>query len=918
MVPNGSQADASPGFGRIWSFANCEFDEPRLELRVGGAPVDLELKPLEVLLQLLLHAGKVIPKDKLLDSVWPGLIVVDGSLATAVSKLRKALGDADSSVVLTIPRVGYRLAVPISSRPAVEPPAETNWDFSPGGTVPGRETWRLLRALPNPQSREVWLAENPKTHALRVFKFALRSGRLKSLKREVTVSRFLRESLGERPDFGHLLEWNFEKPPYSLESEYGGPNLAEWAEGQGGLGKIPLPSRLRVLTDVALAVADAHRAGVVHKDLKPANILVSPSTNGKWQIKIVDFGSASLTDPERLQSLGITNLGLTQTADGQSSSLSGTLLYMPPEVLSGQPSSAAGDVYALGVMLYQTIVGDFRKPLSPGWEGGIDDPLLRDDIANAAHGDPSKRLKTASDLAQRLRDLDRRRTELSRLAQEKAHEDLLQRKRAEARLRRPWIVLAVAVLAFAAAGGFRLSRKSPAAKPRPSTVAILPFRNAASDPGTDFLRFALPNEIGTALSHMRPLSVRPFSSNPKYASDPSDLQQAGRDLGVNTVVSGDFLQVGDQLQITMEAVNVDTNFLRWRETFNIPAKNLIALQTQIAAISRGKLGPALGATELVREMPANPQNEQAYDLYVRSISMTYDPAPNKIAIAMLERSVQLDAGFAPAWMSLALRYYHDGREAGGGLPMLLKSDTACERALALDPDSLDAANEVALHQAERGETLRAYREAQELVRRRPDSAVAHHLLSYVLRYAGALDEAGRQCDMSALLDPTVGGSCSATFMEAGNYKHALDFVRKDFSSEWSKAHGIDILVRQGRYAEAVKIGAPKNEWSTSYQMLLVCAQHHPLNEIAALAAQVQPNDDPEVSYFFAGHLAFCGQTKPAIRMLDRAVRANYCSYPALDSDPLFTNIRSMPEFAEVRSRAIACNHRFLSATAQTR
>src|SRR5215831_21338004 len=116
MFPNASQVDASARFGRAWSFANCEFDDSGLELRVGGASVDLELKPMEVLLQLLVHAGEVVSKERLLDAVWPGLMVVDGSLATAVSKLRKALGDTDSTVVLTVPRVGYRIGVPVTSR----------------------------------------------------------------------------------------------------------------------------------------------------------------------------------------------------------------------------------------------------------------------------------------------------------------------------------------------------------------------------------------------------------------------------------------------------------------------------------------------------------------------------------------------------------------------------------------------------------------------------------------------------------------------------------------------------------------------------------------------------------------------------------------------------------------------------------
>jgi TolB-like protein/DNA-binding winged helix-turn-helix (wHTH) protein len=109
---------------RCWVFGDCEFDELRRELRVKGEVIELEPKPLEVLLQLLLHAGQVVTKEDLLESVWPGLMVVDGSLATAVSKLRKGLGDDESSVLLTVPRVGYRLGVPVQVKPSAGPPVK--------------------------------------------------------------------------------------------------------------------------------------------------------------------------------------------------------------------------------------------------------------------------------------------------------------------------------------------------------------------------------------------------------------------------------------------------------------------------------------------------------------------------------------------------------------------------------------------------------------------------------------------------------------------------------------------------------------------------------------------------------------------------------------------------------------------------
>src|ERR1700722_12467324 len=105
---------------RCWSFADCEFDEFRRELRVRGVVTELEPKPVEVLLCLLTQAGQVVTKEDLLEAVWPGTAVVDGSLATAVSKLRKALGDMDSAVLLTVPKVGYRLGVPVTTKPVAK------------------------------------------------------------------------------------------------------------------------------------------------------------------------------------------------------------------------------------------------------------------------------------------------------------------------------------------------------------------------------------------------------------------------------------------------------------------------------------------------------------------------------------------------------------------------------------------------------------------------------------------------------------------------------------------------------------------------------------------------------------------------------------------------------------------------------
>lgn len=913
-MPRTDSAEVPEAFpGRVWTFSNCVFDDARLELRVAGKLVDLELKPLEVLLQLLMNAGKVVSKEALLDSVWPGLMVVDGSLATAVSKLRKALGDADSSVVLTVPRVGYRLRAPVTSKPVAAVSSSPELSLQAGDPVPRREHWRLIRSLGEPQSKQVWLAENPKTHEVRVFKFAWSTSRLRSLKREVTVSRYLYETLGECPDLVRLLEWNFEDTPFSIESEYGGENLVEWAASRGGFEMIPLDVRLKLLTDVANAVAAAHKAGVLHRDLKPANILVRATADGSWQIKVADFGSAWLAEPERLRALGITNLGMTQTGSVQSMALTGTLLYLAPEVLAGNPATAAADVYSLGVMLFQLAAGDFHKPLSLGWESSVSDPVIREDIAQAACGDPAQRIASPAELAHRLSRLGARRAEREQLAVKQQHRVLAERRQAESRVRRPWVIAASAALLVGMVAIAALYRKvSSSTTSAGKIIAVLPFQDFSARNDFDFLQLALADEVATTLSYMRPLTIRPFASTSRFKGPVVDIQKAGRELEANSIVTGHYVLAGDELQITMEAVDVDDNRLLWRDTVNVPAKSLLTLQAQVAAATRGKLAPILGASVLTKNVSAPPKNEEAYGLFLRAGSMPSDPEPNQQALQMLDLAVALDPTYAPAWAAISNRSYHSARFGGGGEKMMRRSDEAGERALALDPDYQDAAAEVILHNAERGKLAKSYREAQDLVNRHPDNANAHHLLSYVLRYAGHLDEASRQCEMAFLLDPhTLWNSCGITLIEFGKYERARStFVRKDHSSEWSKAITIELLMREGKREEALRIGVPAMAWGNSYRMLQACVQQRPESEITALTPGVQMDDDPEATYLFAGHLSYCGQTEESLRFLQSAVKANYCSYPAMDIDPMLANIRGKSEFAAIRAAGIACQKNF--------
>ncbi len=126
------------------------------------------------------------------------------------------------------------------------------------------------------------------------------------------------------------------------------------------------------------------------------------------------------------------------------------------------------------------------------------------------------------------------------------------------------------------------------------TVAVLPLQNLGADKDVDFLRLALADEIATALSYVRSLSIRPFATTSKYDSPTVDLQEAGKAMHVTDVVTGHYMKQGDQIQITLEAVDVADNRTLWRDTMTVAAPDMIAMRSQITAKVRQGLVPALG------------------------------------------------------------------------------------------------------------------------------------------------------------------------------------------------------------------------------------------------------------------------------------------------------------------------------------
>ena len=445
------------------------------------------------------------------------------------------------------------------------------------------------------------------------------------------------------------------------------------------------------------------------------------------------------------------------------------------------------------------------------------------------------------------------------------------------------------------------------------SIAVLPLQNLNGDARTDYLRFALADEIANVLTYSPTLDVRPSAVTRKYVNTDLDPQRVGQELHVATILTGHFNKQENNLLITLEAIKTDNDRMMWQVNLSGSTQDLIAVQQQLAMQVRQGLMPIMGAAGGLLETSTRPSNQEAYELYLRSVAAPHDIAPNREAIKMLEHAVELDPDYAPAWAEVGQRYYYDATYSKGGEQMFQRSNAALERALALDPNVIAAASQLIVNRVDRGELGKAYEEATALVKRRPESAYAHFTLSYVLRYAGMLEESARQCDTAVTLTPGSYQfrSCSWAFMELGRFDRAHDFIRFDAGSDWANYVTPSLLLREGRVAEA-REAVKRMPSGSHYRRDLVeaCLGLRPQSELDRMAHEAEtsgPSDpDPENSYYEGTLFAYAGKKEAAFHFLRPRSSSNYCAYSQLRSDPLLAKLRPMPEFNQLLTAAQEC------------
>jgi eukaryotic-like serine/threonine-protein kinase len=711
--------------------------------------------------------------------------------------------------------------------------------------------------------------------------------------------------------------------PFIVMEKLEGESLKQCIDGQA----MPTERVLDISLQVADALAASHAKGIVHRDIKPANIFLTPG----GQVKVLDFGLAKL----------VHNVGTDSDGGGTDDSLTavgvipGTAVYMSPEQARSEEIDFRSDLFSFGVVMYEMSTGKkpftgknslmtldsvlHAKPIAPGELNPKMPVELEGIIGKAMEKDRKDRYQSATQIKADLQQLKRE----TESGQVKSGFHTVRLRVASKTFGRGgssrwlfWLLggtAALLVTVLAAVGAYWVKHRSMVSAEQQNAIAVLPLQNINGDFAVDYLRFALADELTSVLTYSRSLEVRPTSATRKYVGLDPDPRKVGQQLHVGKLLTGHFTRVGDQLSVTLEAIDVSNDRLLWQVTVSAPVNDLISLQSQLSTQVQQGLLPVLGGAGGAYNTASRPKSQEAYDLYLHSLALPHDPQPNKDAIAVLEHVVGVDPGYAPAWEALGQRYYFDSYYGGGGEQMFQRSNAAYERALSLDPNRVAAASNLITNRVERGELGRAYDAATDLVRRRPQSGDAHFALSYVLRYAGMQEQATKECNMARSLDPGNFNfrSCAWAFLQLGKTDRAMDFVHLDAGSEWAAWATPYVYLAAGNLTQA-RESAKDVAKSPFYhrELLVACTQVQRPPDMERIAkeaeASVMTEPDPEEWYRVGTLMAYCGQKDPALRLLKAAVQQNYCAYSALLEDPLLKDLRKETAFNQVLTAGSAC------------
>jgi len=481
---------------------------------------------------------------------------------------------------------------------------------------------------------------------------------------------------------------------------------------------------------------------------------------------------------------------------------------------------------------------------------------------------------------------------------------------------RRWAWTAVTLFALLATAVLLIAKFTHPSPPKlmpaqtPRTLAILPLQNLKQDADSDFLGISLADAIITKLDYVNSLTVRPSTTVEKYRNQLIDIQKVAGELNVDTLLTGNFIRDGDKLRITYQLIDVKSDKLLGRGTIDLKYHDLLTLQDTVAQRIIKELEVKLSPSEAERIKLDVPVVPLAYEYYLRGVDL-YGQHKFPMAIKMLEKSVEIDPNYAPAWAYLGASYTSDAAFEFGGSEQYRRAQAAYERALAIHPFQLDAQVFLANLLVDTGKVEQAVPLLRNALKTNPNNADVHWELGYAYRFAGMLNESLAECERARQIDPLVksNGSVLNAYLYLGQYDNFLrslpdvddssfllfyrglgEYYLKDFAAatrDFNRAYEVDPSL----YAQ---IGRALSE-------SIAQRQEAGLTILRGLETRIAQRGvgDPEAAYKISQAYSVLGDHTSALRVLRSSVEGGFFAFPYLASDPMLDPLRKEAEFAEI-------------------
>jgi serine/threonine protein kinase/TolB-like protein len=672
---------------------------------------------------------------------------------------------------------------------------------------------------------------------------------------------------------------------------------------------------LRYGVQIAEGLAHAHARRIVHRDLKSANVLITPD----GRVKVLDFGLATrqATDVE-----DATRSVVSLDAPG---TVVGTLAYMAPEALRGESADLRSDVWSFGVLLYEMTSG--RRPFLG--KSGVDmtssivrdhapplpstaAPGLKAIIERCLHKEPARRYADAGEVLAALETL--------RADPGRAGPRTSPSRRFVVASIAAMVVVIIAVLALWGRSRFAASPRARSAA-RVQSLAVLPLEDLSGDASQAYFADGLTEELITRLSKITGLSVTSRTTVMQFKQSGRPVADIARQLGVQAVVEGTISRSADRVRITARLVDAAAGTSLWAERYDRAVSDVLGIQADVASAIGDAIRTNITPQERQRLSSLTSSNAQAYDLYLRGRFHEARESPDEIrqAIDFFERAVAADPQFAAAHAELARAYWqHLFYVTPGDLSLQERAFVSIERALAIDP-ALDAAY------VARGLLLwtpwnrfpheRAIGEYRRAIALNPNADEAHHQLGLVYLHIGLLDEAMREVHEAMRLNPA---NTLAHFREGvgffyqGRYAQAVDVFKQTpdgFQPPLRAFQLADALFHLGRKDEARAAASaylrtnPGDLGGMNTAMLaMLAADSGNVDRAIELVRTAEKGNGyghfHHSAFTIARAFALAARADEAVSWLEKAAADGYPCYPVFVNDTTLDRIRGDRRFQD--------------------